>query len=380
MYQVIPGVSLKRAVLLTGLLMMMVFPGMLFAGTLPPVKTVFIIMEENHDWSDILFSPSAPYINQTLLPISSYCSQYYNPYYNHPSEANYVWLEAGSNLGIVDDGDPYTNHQSTTNHLTSLLNRAGISWKAYMEDFSGGYVPLTLTNRYTYSHNPMVFFDDITGTNDLYYPYGVAHIRPITELAGDLASNNVARYNFITPNLCGDMHDPCGGDPISHGDTWLSYYIPLITNSAAYSNGGAIFITWDESETSDGPIGMIVLSPLARGGGYSNSVYYTHSSTLRTFQEIFNVGPLLRDAANATDLIDLFTVYQIKGMTNLSNGACQFIVDGTTAGKTNIVERSADLLSWTPISTNVAATFSLTITDPAATGFRSRFYRSHQLP
>src|SRR5204862_2602041 len=79
-----------------------------------------------------------------------------------------------------------------------------------------------------------------------------------------------------------------------------------ILNSQAYSNNGAVFIAWDEAGSGDGPIGMILLSPLAKGGGYSNSVHYTHSSTLRTLQEIFNVGPLLGDAANATNLSDLF--------------------------------------------------------------------------
>jgi phosphatidylinositol-3-phosphatase len=32
----------------------------------------------------------------------------------------------------------------------------------------------------------------------------------------------------------------------------------------------------------------------------------THSSDLRTMQEIFRVGPFIRDAANANDLSDLF--------------------------------------------------------------------------
>jgi hypothetical protein len=31
--------------------------------------------------------------------------------------------------------------------------------------------------------------------------------------------------------------------------------------SQAYQNGGSLFIPWDQSEGSDGPIGMIVLSP-----------------------------------------------------------------------------------------------------------------------
>jgi len=52
---------------------------------------------------------------------------------------------------------------------------------------------------------------------------------------------------------------------------------------------------------------MIVLSPFAKPG-YANTIHYTHSSTLKTMQEIFGVTPLLADAANATDLSDLFTV------------------------------------------------------------------------
>src|SRR5262249_10994037 len=99
-------------------------------------------------------------------------------------------------------------------------------------------------------------------------------------------------------------------DPIRNGDLWLSREVPNILGSDAYNNNGAMFITWDEGTgSSDGPIGMIVLSPLAVGGGYHNDIPYTHSSVLRTAPEVFNVGPLLRDAANATSLSDLFTTY-----------------------------------------------------------------------
>jgi hypothetical protein len=121
----------------------------------------------------------------------------------------------------------------------------------------------------------------------------------------------VAQYNFITPNLCNDMHDSCAptSDAIKQGDTWLSTEVPRIQASQAYKNGGAIFITWDESEGGEYPIGMIVLSPLAKSGGYSNTIKYYHSSMLRTVQEIFGVTPLIRDAANQPSLSDLFTTY-----------------------------------------------------------------------
>jgi hypothetical protein len=101
----------------------------------------------------------------------------------------------------------------------------------------------------------------------------------------------------------------CPADLIAAGDTWLSQNVPAILGSSAFQNNGALFITWDESEGGDVPIGMIVLSPKAKGGGYSNSIAYTHSSTLRTMEEIFGVQPLLGDAVNATDLSDLFSSF-----------------------------------------------------------------------
>jgi len=269
---------------------------------------VFLILMENHDWSSIKGSPSAPYINGTLLPRASHAEQYYNPPNNHPSLPNYLWLEAGTNFGILNDNDPSSNHQSSTSHLVNLLEAAGLSWRAYQEDISGIDCPLTNVGLYDVSHDPFVYFDDVTQTNNSQAPRCIQHVRPYSQLETDLINDTVARYNFITPNLCHDMHDRCKPlhDRVQQGDTWLSTEVPKLLASRAYLNNGALFILWDEAETGDGPIGMIVLSPKAQGVGYQNTIHYTHSSTLRTVEEIFGVTPLLGDAANATDLRDLF--------------------------------------------------------------------------
>src|SRR5207249_3224526 len=143
-------------------------------------------------------------------------------------------------------------------------------------------------------HDPFVFFDDVTGSNNPADAYCIAHVRPYSELASDLSNNTVARYNFITPNVCHDMHDSCAplNDEVKQGDVWLSTEVPRILASQPYAAKGVLFITWDEAKTGDGPIGMIVLSPVAKGGVYSNRIQYTHSSTLRTVEEIFVVSPL----------------------------------------------------------------------------------------
>ncbi len=169
----------------------------------------------------------------------------------------------------------------------------------------------------------MVFFDDVTDTNSPSSQYCIDHVRPFSELQADLDAGTVARYNFITPDLCHDMHGSVGvgtlgftfnclplvSNLVQRGDDWLASVVPRIMASEAYQDGGALFITWDESEGGDQPIGMIVLSPHAKGHGYVNQEHYTHSSTLRTVQEIFGVGPYLRDAKNATNLSDLFRSY-----------------------------------------------------------------------
>ncbi len=278
-------------------------------GTGGHVHTVFVIVMENHNWTAIKGSASAPYINNTLLPMASHAEHYQNAPGIHPSEPNYLWMEAGTNFGVTNDNNPSSNHQSSTQHLVTLLQNAGYTWKSYAEGVTGTKCPLTNSGLYAPKHVPFLYFDDVTNTLSSTSQNCIDHVRPFTELATDLQNNTVANYNFITPNLCDDMHNSSGcatSDSVKNGDTWLSQTVPMILNSQAYQNGGALFITWDESESGDHPIGMIVLSPFAKGGGYSNAISYTHSSLLRTNEEIFHLTPYLGDAANATDLSDLF--------------------------------------------------------------------------
>lgn len=89
--------------------------------------------------------------------------------------------------------------------------------------------------------------------------------------------------------------------------------VPEIEASKAYKDNGAIVIWYDETEggdTSAETLAEIVISPLAKGNAYTNNILYTHSSDLRTLEELFGVnapgGGFLGDAANASDLSDLF--------------------------------------------------------------------------
>jgi len=282
------------------------------AAPLGSIKHVFVVVMENHDWVDIHHSKSAPYINGTLLTQGAHAEHYTSPEAIHPSEPNYIWLEAGDNLGIRDNDDPAENYRTTRVHLTKQLEDAGISWRSYQEGISGTECPLRWRGKYAPKHNPMVFFDDVTDGRNPQSKKCIEHVRPYEELARDLAEDKVPQYVFVTPDLCHDMHDESGcesKDSVANGDRWLSRELPKIFASRVYKESGAVFVTWDESE-SDGapPIGMIVMSPFAKPG-YANAIPYTHSSLVRTVQEIFGVRPYMRNAAHAAPLTDLFAKF-----------------------------------------------------------------------
>jgi hypothetical protein len=283
------------------------------------VKTIFLVLMENNNWSSIKGNTqSAPYINSLLTnPQASWCTNYFdNPAKVHPSEPNYIWLQAGSNVladhTFTTDDDASASNSSGATHLGTLMAAKGVSFKNYAEDIDGTTCPIATDSNapnYAPKHVPFVFFHDISGNPpSATSATCMQHVIPYTKLSTDLTSGSVAQYNFISPNLCDDMHTDCGtGDAIKQGDDWLKVQIPMIMASNAYKNDGAIFITWDESEGGEFPIGMIVLSPLAKGNGYQSTTKYYHSSMVRTVQEVFGLTPLLNDAANQPDLSDLFT-------------------------------------------------------------------------
>ncbi len=279
------------------------------------IQTVFMIPMENRNWADIKGSSAAPYINKTLLPMGAYAENFTNPL--HPSLPNYITLEAGSDLGVTADGLPSKYSQSTHAHFSEQLHNAGIPWRAYVESITGKDCPLnpegpkdsTGSQEYAPRHFPQVFFQDMTNHNDKNSAYCIQHAELFSRLASDLKKNAIGRYNFIVPNMCDIGHDPCGGNEVSHFDTWLKVNLPTILNSSQYKAGHVlVIILADEPRTGDGPTPLLLLGAGVKKD-YSNQVNYSQGSVLRTLQEIFGVTPLLGSAAKANDFSAMFTTF-----------------------------------------------------------------------
>ena len=346
------------------------------------IQTVFIILMENVSWPDIVNGTNAPYINNVLVPQSSLATNMFIVSGTFGSLPQYLYLESGTNWGVTtDSNDPSSHHFNTTNHFVIQLQDRGISWKTYQESITGTTCPTASSGLYAAFHNPFVYFDDIY----LNPSNCTNHIRPYSELPRDLTNNTVARYNFITPNLCSDMHGgagcPSGVNRILLGDMWLSNEVPKILASAAYSNKGALIITWDEGTANvAGPYATLVLSQFAKGGGYRMTNRLDHNSTFRTLQEIFHV-PLLFAANTAPGLGDLFKpTLALTPPALTSNRQFQFTVTGLVSNKSNFFQFTTNFpissnATWVNLLTNTVPTNRFTFTDTNPPMAPHRFYR-----
>jgi hypothetical protein len=277
-------------------------------------RTVFVIPMENEPSAAIYGNTTyAKYING-LFPMAAHATKFQDELPADPSEPHYVWMEAGTNafsdITFSNDNDPSTSHSTTsTAHLVTQLQTAGISWMSYQEDINAGECPLSTSGVYAPKHDPFVFFKDVIGNPaSTSAPLCVAHHKPYSMFEHDITTGPMPQFVFITPNLCHDMHGdlscPQTGTnaDIQAGDTWLSNELPRIL---AYANAhdGVVFITWDEGDSTN-LIPFLALGPRIKQGSTS-TLAYTHSSLLKSTEEILGV-PVLSKVTSANDFADLF--------------------------------------------------------------------------
>jgi hypothetical protein len=280
--------------------------------------TIFVIPMENKSSSSIYGDTTdAPYINNTLMPMSAYATNFMDELPSSvPSEPHYVWMEAGTNsfsdITFSTDSDPSAaNSTSSTAHLVTQLHAAGIGWVSYQEGITAGTCPVSSNSGTSYAakHDPFVFFEDVSGNPPSSSNANcIAHHKPYSSFASDLAAGNLPPYVFITPNLCHDMHGASGcpsgtttSSNIQAGDTWLSQELPRILNYAD-SHDGIVYVIWDEG-SSNQLIPFLLLGPHVKAG--TSATAYTHSSLLKSIEEQLGV-PVLSKVSSANDFSGMF--------------------------------------------------------------------------
>jgi hypothetical protein len=86
---------------------------------IPRLDHVFVIMMENHGYSQVVNNPNAPFINQ-YVKTANLATNYFA--IGHPSLTNYLEIVGGSNFGVLTDSDPaWHDAHCATNLSTGLV-------------------------------------------------------------------------------------------------------------------------------------------------------------------------------------------------------------------------------------------------------------------
>jgi hypothetical protein len=319
------------------------------AASLPPIKHVWIIVLENENYDTTFGDKSpAPYLAKTLPTQGQLLTHYYG--IGHLSLDNYITMVSGQppNPHTQADCQFFTEFAGTVGAdgvavgqgcvypaavktIGDQLEAKGLTWKEYAEDMGtacnhpdlnqhDGTQTATKDSQYAARHNPFVYFHSIIDR-----PICKTGVVDLSALEGDLKSgSSTPSYSFITPDLCSDGHDAncADGRPggLKSADDFLKTWIPKLTGSPAYADGGLVIVNFDEAgnDASDccgepmgpntpnnggttqgnggGRVGAVLLSRYIKPGTV-NDTPYNHYSLLRSTEDIFGV-PHLAYAAN----------------------------------------------------------------------------------
>ncbi len=282
--------------------------GAVGANAVPHLAHVFVLVEENHSFNDVIGNSNMPYLN-SLASANGLATQYYAD--AHPSLPNYFVLTTGEGTSITGGaGDAYSG-VVTQDNVVRALTAAGKTWKCYAETLpSAGYLGAD-DGAYIHDHNPFVYFSDVQNSSSQ-----AGNVVPFTQLAADISNNSLPDYAFIVPDINHDAHNCPAGmssctdtQKLAAADEWLSANIAPLLASTPFQNS-LLVITFDESEDSDtehggGHVPAVIVSPLAKSG-YQSTTVYQHESTLRLMMESLGVTDLPGAAASAPEMGEFF--------------------------------------------------------------------------
>ncbi|MBP2703757.1 acid phosphatase [Microbispora sp. RL4-1S] len=258
------------------------------AASLPRPDHVVVVVFENHAYSQVIGSSSAPYIN-SLRTGGANLSQFYAE--THPSQPNYYAMFSGKTQGITNDSCVKIGFSSAAN-LGSELIAAGQTWGSYNEGLpsQGSTVCTSSGTKYAQKHNPWFGFANV--------PASTAYT--MAQFPTNFAT--LPKVSFVVPNLCNDMHD-CS---VSTGDTWVKNNLGAYATWAK-SNNSLLVLTFDEDNSLSGNRIATVVYGAHVTAGSSSSTTYNHYNLLRTLEDLAGLTTHAGNAASASDITGIWS-------------------------------------------------------------------------
>ncbi|MGW4697873.1 alkaline phosphatase family protein [Kitasatospora cineracea] len=258
------------------------------AAALPTPDHVIVVVMENHAYSQVIGSSSAPYLNNTIKAGGANLTQSYG--LTHPSEPNYYMLFSGSNQGRTDDSCVSVGSMTAPN-LASELIASGQSWGSYNEGLpsQGSTTCSNSSGKYAQKHNPWFGFSNV--------PTSTAYT--MAQFPADYTK--LPKVSFVVPNLCNDMHD-CS---VTTGDTWIKNNLGAYATWAQTHNS-LLVVTFDEDNSLSGNRIPTLFYGQHVTPGSSSATTYNHYNVLRTLEDLAGLTAHAGNAASATDVTGIW--------------------------------------------------------------------------
>lgn len=275
----------------------------MLASTMPRYDHVVVVVEENHDYRDVLGAGDIPSATWSVIPpqprmnapfMRSLADQGVNftdaHGEFHPSQPNYLVLFSGSNQGVTGDDTP--THPFAGPSLGGQMLAAGTSFVGYAEDLPSVGFTGSKKGEYARKHNPWVDFTDVPAQDN----------RPFT----DFPKNDLSKLptlSFVIPSQKNDMHS----GSIGVADKWLQDNLGDFVKWAPTHNS-LLIVTWDEGRSDNHIPTFFYGAKLHRA---KTAAPMDHYRLLRTIEALFRLPPL-GGAANSAPIRSVFTKRKIS--------------------------------------------------------------------
>lgn len=263
-------------------------------ASFPIFSHVFLVVEENHSFTEVIGNSSMPYLN-SLASKYGLAKQYFAN--AHPSIPNYLVLTTGQMETLNDNFSGTIGDDNVVRELVS----AGKTWKAYEESIpSAGYLGGDAPP-YVRRHNPFSLLSDVQKDSSQ-----AANIVPFTQFATDLANDSFPNFSFIVPDVNNDAHD----GTLAAADSWLQSNIAPLIASSTFQSSGLLVIIFDESELTDldhggGQVAAVIVSSKSKPN-FQSQTLYQHQSALRLVLAALGVDKFPGQAATAPEMAEFF--------------------------------------------------------------------------
>lgn len=250
-------------------------------------KKVVWIVFENEDYQPVMNQPDFARIANYGASFTRLKAE------THPSQGNYIAMIAGSILGVKDDSNVDLNES----HVGDLLEKAGMRWRVYAEDYPGNCFLDKKSGDYARKHVPFLSFTNVTKN-----PKRCANIENENRFFQDFQNGTLPEFSMYIPNLKNDGHDT----GVDYAGKWLSAKFGNILTSP-YSTKDTLFIvTFDEGSRLSRNIIYTVLVGSKIKSGSENSQKINHSALLKMIEDEFKIGNLGREDASSPVLTGIW--------------------------------------------------------------------------